>query len=33
VRGYIERSELKLELETPIFTGIDLDVPTDNISE
>jgi hypothetical protein len=32
-RGYIERSELKLELETPIFTGIDLDVPTDNGSE
>ena len=29
-RGYIERSELKIDSEKPIFNGIDLDVPTDN---
>jgi hypothetical protein len=29
-RGYIERSELKIETEKPIFNGINLDVPEDN---
>ena len=29
-RGYIEKQEIKVDLEKPIFKGIDLDVPTDN---
>ena len=29
-RGYIERSELKIDSEQPIFNGIDLDVPTND---
>lgn len=29
-RGYVERQESKIEVDKPIFTGIDLNVPEDN---
>lgn len=31
-RGYVERSEIRIDTEKPIFKGIDLDVPEDNSS-
>jgi hypothetical protein len=29
-RGYIEKQDIKIETEQPIFQGIELDVPKDN---
>jgi hypothetical protein len=32
-RGYIEKQDIKIQTEQPIFKGIDLDVPTDDSSK